>query len=215
MSTPAASTIAAARGVVGGHHDQRLRGRRGPWWRGPRGRSRARAVDQAWLPPLLPSSARRLPAASAGRARGVRVDCVTHGTAARPVADGRCRAGSGSGPWCRAAQRLAGHGVDAGAGRIHPLQMVPPAAAAHLDDVTDDRLLAAPVAGELGLGGHAAATGRQLASRTRRSRRRGRTPRRWGTARPSDDPGWWPPGPAQDGRHTRRGGTAAPCGTHG
>ena len=61
-----------------------------------------------------------------------------------------------------AAQRLACTHVGTGAGRVHALEMVPPAAAADLDHVTDHRLLAAPVPGELGLGGHTPPTGREL-----------------------------------------------------
>jgi hypothetical protein len=56
---------------------------------------------------------------------------------------------------------LAGHGIHSGPGRVHPGQVVPRASDAHLDHVADHRLLAAPIARQLGLCGHTPAPGRE------------------------------------------------------
>jgi hypothetical protein len=103
-----------------------------------------------------------------------------------------------------------------GAGRVHAGQVVPRALGAHLDHVTDHRLLTPPVAGQLGLGGHAPPPGRAS-----------RDPKTKVTSTRSDSsqmghcftrrrgPGCWPPAGARGVRHRHPAATDDPSGTRG
>src|ERR1035437_3837660 len=117
-----------------------------------------RMSDMDGDPPDRPSSATRLPAAwstperwhrivlqcqvTSGARRREQVSIISAATCCRPGAERRAR-----------------HRLDPGTGRVHTDQVVPTAGVTHFDHVTDDRVLPSPVAGEFGMGRHAAPPG--------------------------------------------------------